>query len=194
MEKFLNNDSLTIKDMLPKQHIEAISKDYLDASERILKTVSGALDRLGKAFSRRGHFVMEFIQNADDAQAKQVKFEISNNSIRISNSGKSFIAKDVDSICSAGQSSKPIEDYIGYLGVGFKSVFLISNSPEIHSGSYHFKFDKNHWQDAGKLPWQVVPIWIDKTETEKADTIFEVPLKHSDMAGTIRKEISRESL
>lgn len=194
MENLLKNTSSVKERMQPKEHIENISKEFLSTPARAMATISGAIDRLGKAFSRRGHFVMEFIQNADDAGAEQVMFDMSNNMIKISNSGKPFAEKDVDSICSVGQSSKPIEDYIGYLGVGFKSVYLISNAPEIHSDSYHFKFDKDHWGSEGKLPWQVMPIWLNETQEQRWNTVFAIPLKHAEIAGTIRGEITRESL
>lgn len=194
MEDLLKNGHPATESMQPKEHIERISKDYLVTPERAMAALSGAIDRLGKAFSRRGHFVMEFIQNADDAGADQVMFEISNSMVKISNSGKPFTKGDVDSICSVGRSSKPIEDYIGYLGVGFKSVYLISNAPEIHSGGYHFKFDKNNWDIAMKLPWQVMPIWLNEVQGQRWKTVFSIPLKNAEIANTIRGEITRESL
>jgi len=101
---------------------------------------------------------MEFIQNADDAESKCIKIEIIEDYIKIFNDGKSFSKEDVESICKVGRSSKTPKDYIGYLGVGFKAIFLISDCPEIHSGSYHFKFDKN--------AWQIIPIWIDNPNVE----------------------------
>ena len=85
---------------------------------------------------------MEFIQNADDARSKSMKIEIDKGSIKVFNSGNQFSQKDIESICKVGRSSKTPEHYIGYLGVGFKSVFLISNCPQIYSGDYKFKFDK----------------------------------------------------
>lgn len=178
----------------PKQHIEEISQDYRDTSKRILDALSGSIDRLGKAFSRRGHFVMEFIQNADDAGAKQLMLEISDGKIKICNDGGPFVSKEVESICSVGHSSKPIEDYIGYLGVGFKSVFLISDSPQIYSGDYQFKFDKNHWPNAEELPWQIMPIWLSESAKEEWNTVFTIPLKNPEISDMIRKEVAPECL
>jgi len=154
--------------MNPKEYIENIRKRQLSSDkEFVLDSLTGAIDRLQKAFPRYESFLMEFVQNADDAKSTSLRIEIKGDVIRIYNDGKPFSEEDVKSICKVGRSSKTPRDYIGYLGVGFKSVFLISNCPEIHSGAYHFKFDKNAWDDPEHTPWQVIPIWIDEYNTEE---------------------------
>ncbi len=85
---------------------------------------------------------MEFIQNADDENIKSIKIEIDEDIIKFLNDGECFSQEDVESICKVGRSSKKAEYNIGYLGVGFKSVFLISDCLQIYSGDYRFKFDK----------------------------------------------------
>lgn len=177
-------------------HIEQISQDYQEAATIVLESLSGAVDRLGKAFSRRGHFVMEFLQNADDAHARRLRLEICDQEIRVLNDGDPFIAENVESICRVGRSSKPIEEYLGYLGVGFKSVFLISNSPQIHSGSYHFRFDRSSWPNAANLPWQVMPVWSDYDQAVPAgwNTAFRIPLKNPEMVEMLRNQVAPEFL
>lgn len=178
----------------PRKHIEDISNDYLKTSERTRDSLAGAVDRLQKAFSRRGHFIMEFIQNADDAGSNQLTIEILDDKIQIFNDGKPFMSEDVESICKVGCSSKPIEDYIGYLGVGFKSVFLISENPQIYSIPYRFEFNKNRWGNVENIPWQIMPIWIEKALDEKWNTAFVIPLKNPEIADLIRAEIAPERL
>lgn len=178
----------------PKKQIEHIQNQYLHSPELALDSLAGAVDRLQKAFSRRGHFIMEFTQNADDAEARQLVIELSNDKIRILNDGQPFTSKDVESICKVGRSSKVIEDYIGYLGVGFKSVFLISENPQIYSTPYCFEFKKNHWLSPEKLPWQVMPIWIEKTLEKEWNTTFVIPLRNTEIAESIRSEIAPDSL
>ena len=119
-----------------KRHIEEIQRKYTTSPELTLDSLTGAIDRLQKAFPRRGHFVMEFIQNADDAKSRSMRIDIAQQEIRMLNNGSPFSKADVESICRVGRSSKTAEDYIGYLGVGFKSVFLISECPEVYSGEY----------------------------------------------------------
>lgn len=162
-----NNHKINGNELNPKQHIGKIQSDYLNNSERILKALEGAIERLQNAFPSHGHFLMEFIQNADGAKSKSIKIEINKDVIKIFNDGKCFSLEDVDSICYVGYSSKTSEDYIGYLGVGFKSVFLISECPKIYSGNYRFKFDKNHWRNSDSIPWQVIPIWVENIEEIK---------------------------
>lgn len=181
----------------PKEYIEYIKNRQLESDkEFVLDSLTGAIDRIQKAFPRYGSFLMEFVQNADDAKSKSLKITIVKNNIRISNNGLVFSKDDVKSICKVGRSSKTPKDYIGYLGVGFKAVFLISECPEIYSGGYQFKFDKNVCSDSEHIPWQVIPIWIDKASVNLTEdqTIFILPIKTSDLVEKIREEVGPEHL
>jgi predicted NACHT family NTPase len=121
----------------PQSHIQEIRQRRKESHEDVLDSLAGAIDRLEKAFPGQWHFLMEFIQNADDANSTSLSIDISRNEIQILNNGNTFDEDDVESICKVGRSSKQYtekgEDYIGYLGVGFKSVFLISDNPQIYS-------------------------------------------------------------
>lgn len=182
----------------PKEYIEDIKNRQIKSDkEFILDSLTGAIDRLQKAFPRYGSFLMEFVQNADDAKSLSLKIEILQGTIRISNDGNPFSEEDVKSICKVGRSSKTPKDYIGYLGVGFKAVFLISQCPEIYSGGFRFKFDKNAWDDSDHTPWQVIPLWIDNPQvevSEKYRTIFNLPLKEEKLLEKIREEIEPDHL
>jgi hypothetical protein len=90
--------------------------------------------------------VLEFIQNAEDAGARRVKIVLESGAIKIFNDGKPFTRDDVEAICSIGRSRKDPRKHIGYLGVGFKAVFLVSSRPHIYSKTYRFKFDKQYWE------------------------------------------------
>lgn len=180
-----------------KEYIGEIKERQLRSDkEFILDSLTGAIDRLQKAFPRYGSFLMEFVQNADDAKSKFIRIEFLDKSIRISNDGLPFAEKDVKSICKVGRSSKTPKDYIGYLGVGFKAVFLISESPEIYSGDYTFKFDKSSWDEPEHTPWQVIPLWLDKPTIELKDrgTIFNLPLKASELVTKLKEETTPEHL
>jgi len=182
----------------PKEYIENIKTEQLKSNkEFILDSLSGAIDRLQKAFPRYGSFLMEFVQNADDAKSQSLKIEILTDSIRIFNDGDPFSEDDVKSICKVGRSSKTPKDYIGYLGVGFKAVFLISDCPEIYSGDFLFRFNKNAWDDTAHTPWQVIPQWIDDPHIEFSDkyrTAFNLPLKEIRLVEKLREEVKPEHL
>ena len=141
--------------------LQEIVYDYSTANrKRVSSSLAAAIRLIEKDFPRVGHFVMEFIQNADDAEAHELSVEVRNESVTITNDGKPFQKENVDSICKVGQSSKKSDKYIGYLGVGFKSVFLISDKVEISSGDFHFKFDRHEAEKkwGSDIPWQIMPI------------------------------------
>lgn len=53
-----------------------------------------------------------------------------------------FTPRDVQALCDIGRSSKKHQDgFIGQKGVGFKSVFSVSDAPQIHSNGFHFNLD-----------------------------------------------------
>src|SRR3990167_4560785 len=156
--------------MTPQEVIELIQKQKLSAGEGNLKTIAGAIDRLQKAFPRYGSFLMEFIQNADDAKSSKIRIELSGSTVKISNDGTPFTEENVKSICDVAGSTKSPEDYIGYLGVGFKSVFIVSDCSRICSGEFKFKFDKKLCDRPKAFPWQIVPYWCDdEVELERGN-------------------------
>ena len=103
----------------------------------------------------------EIIQNADDAGATEVKFlidwreNLSSKSKLLSDgmemchgpalwayNNAKFSDKDIDNICNiAAASKKEYLDKIGRVGLGFTSVYHITDVPSIVSGSYVMIFD-----------------------------------------------------
>ncbi|RLE09623.1 hypothetical protein DRJ04_09760, partial [Candidatus Aerophobetes bacterium] len=183
--------------MIARDHIESIKKKYLNSdTDFVLPSLNRSIDRIEKAFPRYGSFLMEFIQNADDVGSGSLLIKIDNRFIRTFNDGRPFSRDDVNSICRVGMSSKTPKDYIGYLGVGFKSVFLISDSPEIYSGDYRFKFVKNEWPEPQKVPWQVIPIWIEQPITLPSNykTLFRLPVKDEGCIKKLQEETTPEHI
>jgi len=96
---------------------------------------------LTELYPDNAHFIYELLQNAEDPQATTVHFRLTESDVTFSHNGKRlFDFKDVESITSIGNSTKrDDETTIGKFGVGFKAVFAYTNTPEIHSGDYHFR-------------------------------------------------------
>lgn len=129
-------------------------------------------------------FLIEILQNVDDSSFGfdqgnlNMKICISKQMLLISHKGKGFDEADIKSLCSAGDSTKRENSKAtGYKGIGFKSVFAVSDKVLIMSNGYNFKFDKKHftkercwqcddWGDSSlhpdytkiKKPWQIIPI------------------------------------
>jgi len=96
---------------------------------------------LTELYPDNAHFIYELLQNAEDAKATEVQFILKNDGVEFKHNGsRLFSIKDVDSITSIGVSAKRDDPTsIGKFGVGFKAVFVYTNTPEIHSGEFHFR-------------------------------------------------------
>lgn len=103
----------------------------------------GITNLLTELYPDNAHFIYELLQNAEDTEADSVRFMLSNEGIRFEHNGQRlFNLKDVQSITSIGVSTKRNDPTaIGKFGVGFKAVFAYTNTPEIHSGDFHFKIN-----------------------------------------------------
>lgn len=174
-------------------HIETIRTDYERAGERVRRTLAGSLVTVERAFSHSGHHLYEFLQNADDAGSTRMAVHLRGRNLEILNDGCPFSYDDVEAVCDVGHSRKSPEGYIGYLGVGFKSVFLASEEPEIHSGPYHFAFRRNAWPE--DFPWQVSPVpATQEMLPPQWRTRFILPLKSTQIVETLRREMEPDSL
>ncbi len=100
------------------------------------------LELLGQLYTDRTHFIFELLQNAEDADATKIRFELFKNKLKVLHDGRHFDEKDVRGLCGVGKGTKT-EDLtqIGKFGIGFKSVYAHTSTPEIHSGDEHFKIE-----------------------------------------------------
>ena len=91
-------------------------------------------------YSDEAHFVYEMLQNADDAKASEITFNLLEDKLIVTHDGIAFDEKDLEGICSISKGTKS-DDYtkIGKFGIGFKSVFVYTESPQVHSGIYDFE-------------------------------------------------------
>src|ERR1035437_8662989 len=116
------------------------------------------------------HFVWEVIQNAEDneyAPDKQAELKLHIDTTEASggrvalNNELGFHEKHVRGICSVGCSSKnraESPDYIGEKGIGFKSVFRVTDRPHIFSNDFQFRFSKP--ATPNELGY-IVPEWVE---------------------------------
>jgi hypothetical protein len=99
------------------------------------------LDIFEDFYPDQAHFVFELLQNAEDAQATEVSFSLSSEGCGFEHNGaRVFTEPDVRSITGIHNSTKKKSaDEIGKFGVGFKSVFVYTLTPEIQSGDFAFR-------------------------------------------------------
>jgi len=154
-------------------------------------------------FVRTTRFIMELIQNAEDSLIDadypgEIEIIVSNKRIKIIHNGKPFTREDIDAICGVRSTKKPERGTLGYLGIGFKSVFKITDCPQIFSGPYAFKFDKNYWKEEHyRELWQIIPIPISLeniTETiSPKKTTFILSFRNEEGYNIAKDELKRIS-
>lgn len=99
-------------------------------------------------YDDRTHFIFELLQNAEDALgrrgdwhgSRKVAFSLNPTRLTLSHFGKPFDEADVRSVCDIAESTKN-ESSIGRFGLGFKSVYTVTDLPEIHSGDEDFAIE-----------------------------------------------------
>jgi len=140
---------------------------------------TAVLDLLGQLYSERTHFIFELIQNAEDAGATELAFELFEDRLELRHDGRPFTEDDVRGICAVGKSRKAGElTQIGKFGIGFKSVYAYTKSPRVYSGAESFGIE-NYVR-----PYAVEPAPV-------PDTLFVFPFDHDEVpAGLAVQEIS----
>lgn len=136
---------------------------------------TAVLELLGQLYSERAHFIFELIQNAEDAGATELAFELFDDRLEIRHDGRPFTEADVRGICGVGQGAKA-EDLtqIGKFGIGFKSVYAYTDTPRIYSSDEHFRIEK-----------YVRPYSVDPLDEPAAGTLFVFPFDRAEVSATV---------
>ena len=114
--------------------------DWIKASRKN-KFDDGIKRLLKDLYPDNAHFIYELLQNAEDAQATEVRFILKEDGVEFEHNGdRLFSIEDVKAITSIGVSAKKDDPTnIGKFGVGFKAVFAYTETPEVASGEFHFR-------------------------------------------------------
>jgi hypothetical protein len=131
---------------------------------------------LADRYDDRTHFIFELLQNAEDALARRgqwqgaraVSFQLTETQLRVSHFGQPFNEADVRGICGIAESTKELTA-IGRFGIGFKSVYAITDRPEVHSGSEAFAIESFVW-----------PVEVPHVARHHDETLFVLPFKRND--------------
>ena len=120
---------------MPSDYYRIAQEIEADSSETIKRFIK---DHIANQYSDPTHFIYELLQNAEDARATRVEFRLFSDRLELEHDGDLFTEADVISICRIMESTKVDESAIGKFGIGFKSVYTHTLSPNIHSGDEHF--------------------------------------------------------
>ena len=127
-------------------------------------------------YDGRTHFIFELLQNAEDALGRRgdwqgprkVAFSLAPARLTLSHFGQPFNEADVRSVCDIAESTKN-EASIGRFGLGFKSVYTVTDLPEIHSGDEDFAIED-----------YVFPNPAPRTPRQPHETQIMLPLRQGD--------------
>lgn len=117
-----------------KEIINQLSKDSKKTPIRGLSAIAEAENYLQQAYE--GRYFFELIQNVRDANKEkgeegEIIIELSQDLLSIANTGAEFSPKGIESITTIGHGTKESQDYIGFKGIGFKSIQEVTESPKI---------------------------------------------------------------
>jgi len=141
---------------------------------------------LANLYSDRTHFIYELLQNAEDAceRAKRagavdefnIGFRLFPDRLEVRHNGIPFDEKDIKGICGLVEGTKSDDSsQIGKFGIGFKSVYAYTKSPEIYSGNESF-YIENYVH-----PCSIEP----RGDVEDGETLFVIPFNHDEVTKEI---------
>jgi hypothetical protein len=145
--------------------LQQIRTEWVEANRKN-KFETGINNLLTELYPNNAHFIYELLQNAEDAGAHNVSFNLDENQIIFRHNGaKLFDENDVEGITSIGEGTKKNDiNSIGKFGVGFKAVFSYTKSPKIYSGDFNFEIRN-----------LVVPYEIATIKKNDSETVFNFP-------------------
>ena len=125
--------------------------------EKHQERIGRSLERLSKElYSQDVHFILELIQNADDNNYNlnvadsnlepTLIFALDSQKLTVFNNETGFESQNIRALCDVGKTTKGKhrKGLIGQKGIGFKSVFRVTDRPQIHSNGFHICFDVNN--------------------------------------------------
>lgn len=152
-------DKMDILESIKQKNISFVENENFSGVKKII------VDN----YSDQAHFVYELLQNADDVAASRIKFELFEDRLVVTHNGKPFSEENLKGICSISKGTKA-DDYtkIGRFGIGFKSVFVYTNAPQIYSGEYQFEIKELILPEKRSCDFEIKP----------EDTVFVLPFNN----------------
>lgn len=174
-------------------------KVYREDPDQIIRDTNSANET---ARDHVGRWIYELIQNADDAEASQLLVRVTGEAIYVADNGKGLAPATIKSLSGTHLSVKPA-GAIGRKGLGFKSVYAITRTPQIFSHEDGLIFCpersvawlQEHGIATSKIPYQWLPFWLSRRTDEQHDevlaslremrTVVKLPLTNSSVAAEV---------
>ncbi|CAE7913043.1 NOV [Symbiodinium necroappetens] len=211
-QRLVGEDGSRLAEDLPEHVREGV--------QRLSDSLCAAVERLANdLYESECHFLYEIVQNAEDAHARARPQDSTEPclSLRLGapcpsfphgyfiseNNEAGFTERDVTALCdiSASSKKKPLpgaaSGSIGCKGIGFKSVFTVSDRAHVLSKGFTFVFDVQG--RLGKLGY-VTPTWLTSSELAtlpaevqrghaQGKTVLFLPLRSAGLASAISQEM-----
>jgi hypothetical protein len=159
-----------------KEWLDSLSakRRHLMEAVRANDCEQGIIGSVADRYADPTHFVFELLQNADDQTATNVSFVFEQDRLTFWHDGEPFSREDVEAITRIGNSHKAKKaNKIGRYGIGFKSVFKVTERPivgcELEGRPFAFAIEDL------VVP---VPLTSDEVPREPGTTIFDLPFRH----------------
>jgi len=169
-----------------KEEIQHITQEALKNQPDALADIGRGEQYLRQDY--QGRYVFELLQNirdaalsSENAEHSSAFFLVTETALIVANYGKPFDLESIKSIRSIGLSTKSSTKYIGHKGIGFKSVFEITENPQIFSGGYQLQFSREKTvqrlrQYVSALPDEQRLSYLKKLDESKQDiSIMHIP-------------------
>lgn len=208
----------------PRSFIECVRREKfglgpggrLAAENPLVSDLKNALTTLARdLYSKETHFVFELIQNADDnlyeagispelrlsyLEDDATRTPEAEGALLVVNNEKGLRPEDVRALCAVGETTKGDRaqgGYIGEKGIGFKSVFQVSERPHFFSNGYQFRFQEK--DEAIGLGY-IVPYWVEEVpdivRQYRGHTCILLPLKpgKADKIASYLRDVAPETI
>ncbi len=151
-----------------------------DAESRKLRRMQ---DRILESLDDASHVIPELLQNADDVGGNCTRaiLRLTDEALVVENHNECMSEAEVAALGEFTRSTKRDLSYIGHFGIGFKTVFSLTDSPHIQTGHVSFKYNRS-------LPEQ--PVLVDEEHVNGT----RIRLPFTDGLSETRRDALREKL
>lgn len=103
-------------------------------------TMRNLFEQSIESHQREGQLFYELLQNAEDAEASQIKFIMHKDRLEVFHDGRPFTLSNLNALCDFARSDKKNNlNQIGQFGIGFKAVFRICETVQLYSQPSHYR-------------------------------------------------------